>query len=164
MSFFLYFNYNYMEKGGIFIKDYIINNKTIAIIGVDSRNSKVIEDNGEIIVNENCFEIIENSCLYYGSSYNGRLEASSKIIKCSYKMPIIIDNSNNLVFFPTMGPYLDLCIWINIDKIYNIDIKNNILKINFKNNSFISTNMSLYSLENQMLKSYNLLSIIKDRI
>lgn len=145
------------------MKNYIINNNTVAIIGIDKFSSKVIEKDKEIIVNLSSTEIIENSCLYYGSSLQGRIEASSKIIFNSYKVPILINNKDNLIFFPTISPNSNHCIWVSVNYVYELSINNKIVSIKFKNGSEIDTNLSLYSLENQLYKSYRFASIMYSR-
>ena len=143
--------------------NYIINTDTIAIIGIDRVSSKIIERDREFIINLSSIEIIENSCLYYGSSLQGRIDAASKIIFNSYKVPILINNKDNLVFFPTISPSSNQCIWISINEIYELNNNNSLVTIIFKNGSKIDTNLSLYSLENQMCKSYRFSSIMYSR-
>jgi len=147
------------------MENYIINSKTIAVIGIDNNTCKVIEKDEEIIINKSSFSVIEDSCLYYGSSYQGRVDASNTLISNSYKVPIIVENINNLVFFPTISPNSSSCMWISIDMVFNniVDKDTNSCKIVFKNNKEILTNLSKYSMENQMLKSYILYSIMKSR-
>lgn len=145
--------------------NYIITCDTIAIIGIDNNTCKVIEKDNEMIINKNSFSVIEESCLYYGSSYQGRVDAANVLISNSYKVPIVVENINNLVFFPTISPNSSLCMWISIDNIFNnvVDDDTKACKLIFKNNVEILTNLSNYSLENQMLKSYMLHSIMKSR-
>jgi len=147
------------------MENYIINSKTIAVIGIDNNTCKVIEKDEEIIINKSSFSVIEDSCLYYGSSYQGRVDASNTLISNSYKVPIIVENINNLVFFPTISPNSSSCMWISIDMVFNniVDKDTNSCKIVFKNNKEILNNLSKYSMENQMLKSYILYSIMKSR-
>lgn len=147
------------------MENYIINCDTIAIIGIDNTTCRVIEKDNEIIINKNCFSVIEESCLYYGSSYQGRVDASNMLISNSYKVPIVVENINNLVFFPTISPNSNLCMWISIEKILNnvVDEDTKSCKLIFKNNVEILTNLSSYSMENQMLKSYMLHSIMDSR-
>lgn len=144
---------------------YIINCDTIAIIGIDNNTCKIIEMDREVIVNKNSFSVIEESCLYYGASYQGRVDAANILISNSYKVPIVVENINNLVFFPTISPNSSLCMWISIDMVFNniVDKDTNSCRIIFKNNKEITTNLSKYSMENQMLKSYILYSIMKSR-
>ena len=68
--------------------NYIINKNTMVIIGIDEKFSKIIERDNEFEVVNSAKSIIENSCLYYGSSYKGRVESSSNILDSNYKVPI----------------------------------------------------------------------------
>ena len=54
------------------MNNYEINNRTLAIIPIKNKISKIIEIDGEFYVNENPIKIIDNSCKYFGSSYEGR--------------------------------------------------------------------------------------------
>ena len=147
------------------MENYIINNNTIAVIGIDNNTCKVIEIEDEMIVNKSCLSVVEDSCLYYGSSYQGRVDAANMLISNSYKVPIVVENINNLIFFPTISPNSSLCMWISIDMVFNniVDKDTNSCRIIFKNNKEILTNLSKYSMENQMLKSYMLYSVMKTR-
>lgn len=145
--------------------NYIINSNTIAVIGIDNNTCKVIEIDDEKIIYKSSFSVIEDSCLYYGSSYQGRVDAANVLISNSYKVPIVVESVNNLVFFPTISPNSSLCMWISIDMVFNniVDKDTNSCRIIFKNNKEIKTNLSKYSMENQMLKSYMLYSVMKSR-
>ena len=61
--------------------------------------------------------IIKRSCEYFGSSYNGRHEGTKKLIGISHKAPIIIEESKNLIYFPTSSPRLLDCVWIGLNNI-----------------------------------------------
>ena len=98
-------------------KEYEINEGTLAIISMDEGCSKVIEDDNSYIVGDNAYNIIDHSCRYFGSSYNGRKEGSKSIIGQNYKLPIIIEDSMNIIFFPTASPDEDDCIWLAVNKI-----------------------------------------------
>lgn len=143
--------------------NYIINSKTLAIIGIDSKKCKIIEKNEEFLVNSYAKKIIEDSCLYYGSSYRGKVDHSTFLLNNSYKCPIMIENCNNSIFFPTISADSNECIWISIFEIEKYYLIDDLIVILFKNGKKISTNMSKYSIENQMLKSYNLFNLMKDK-
>ena len=83
------------------LENYEINSGTLAVIPIDEYTSKVIELDNEYIVNKPCFEIIDDSCNYYGSTYQGRYEGTKNMIGMNYKLPIIIEESKNIIFFPT---------------------------------------------------------------
>ena len=58
------------------MKDYEINDETLAIIPDDIWNSIVVEDNCDYVVSGKPLEIVDYSCKYFGSSYPGRKEGS----------------------------------------------------------------------------------------
>lgn len=80
---------------------YEINEDTLAIIPVDSKNSKVIEGDNQYVVSKSAYNIMDESCQYYGSSYSGRVTAAKDILKCAYKTPILVEETRKLIFFPT---------------------------------------------------------------
>ena len=80
---------------------YEINKDTYAVISVNENITKVIENEGEYLINTSSYNVMENSCEYYGSSYTGRLRGTKAILGSTYKVPIIIEETNDLIFFPT---------------------------------------------------------------
>ena len=71
------------------VMDYDINRDTVMIIPINDKKSRVIETNGDYIVDDNAYSIMERSCLYFGSSYEGRLMSSKSILGSVYKAPIL---------------------------------------------------------------------------
>ena len=109
-------------------------------------------------------DIIEESCEYFGSTYSGRHEGTKKLIGVSYKAPIIIEDLNNMIYFPTTSPRLSNCIWIalnNIQKYKGVDGKTEIL---FNNNKKLKLNISYGSFDNQVLRATKLDSILRKRL
>jgi competence protein ComK len=106
---------------------------------------------------------MENSCEYYGSTYKGRLTAAKKMLNSSYKLPIIIEESENIIFFPTKSSLLDDCCWINYNYIKKYEKLENRVKITFKNNDEINVDMSKLSLDNQISRSSMLELISRKR-
>ena len=94
------------------MKNYEINGETLAIIPIDENKCKIIEENNELIVYNKSSSIINNSCKYFGSSYQGRKNGSKNILGSSHKLPIIIEEISKILFFPTSSPRNDNCIWI----------------------------------------------------
>ena len=72
---------------------YEINDDTLAILPIGDDKSKVIEKNKSFIVNASPLKIIDKSCKYFGSSYQGRFSGTKSLIGVSYKAPIIIEES-----------------------------------------------------------------------
>jgi len=100
---------------------YEISKGTLAIIPNDDNNSLVYEDNDRFIVEETPFQIMEESCKYFGSTYKGRKESAKEILGAEYKIPIIIEDSSNLIVFPTTSPTSDDCYWLCLNRIKNIE-------------------------------------------
>ena len=113
------------------MKNYEINDETIAIISKGNK-SQVITLNDEFIVEKSGYKILDDSCKFYGSSYLGRLHSVKEMLSASYKLPIIVAESENMIFYPTKSSLEPDCCWIN----YSL-IKNNFQIIsNLKNNIF----------------------------
>lgn len=78
---------------------YEITYDTQVIIPVDINNSKVIENKNEYIIEENTLSIMEHSCEYFGSSYEGRKEGTKKLLGITHKSPVIVEESRKIIFF-----------------------------------------------------------------
>ena len=142
---------------------YEINCDTLALIPVSENETKVIERNNNFNVNNSVMNIIENSCEYFGSSYLGRHEGTKKLIGITHKAPIIIEESKNLIYFPTTSPRLDNCIWIALNNIKTYERKNGKTELEFTNNKKIRLDISFGSLDNQVLRATKLESVLRKR-
>ena len=148
------------------MKNYEINEDTLVIMP-DRDNygqTRIIETDEEYIVSKSGYEVMDESCQYYGSTYKGRIKAAQKILDCSYKIPIIVEESSNLIFFPTKSSLLEDCIWLNMNSIKNYKKEGNKTRIIFNNNKEIVIDISRLSLQNQIYRSIKLESIIRKRI
>ena len=135
------------------------------IIPVSNNESKVIEKDDEYIVEQDTLKILEHSCEYFGSSFEGRKEGTKKILGITHKSPIIVEESRKIIFFPTNSPERKDCAWINlekIDKYYKVDNKTS--SILFKCGKLVNLNISYGSLTNQILRATRLKFILEDRI
>lgn len=145
------------------MKEYEINEETMAVIPISYYQTLVKETDNEYVVDKKAYEIMEDSCEYYGSTYKGRLTAAKKILNSSYKIPIIIEESENIIFFPTKSSLLEDCCWINYNFIKKYERNGKKVKIIFKNNEEIEVDMSKLSLENQISRSSMLELISRKR-
>ena len=143
--------------------NYKITKNTFALIPIDKYRTKIIENYITYIVDENIKQIIEKNCLFYCSSLKGRIEATSYLIGVKYKAPVILSELLNLVFFPTLCPDSEDCIWINIDSVseYKKLLENTI--ITFKNSKKLKINVSENIISNQILKSSRLLTVLRSK-
>ncbi len=144
------------------LDNYEINVDTIAIVPIDEKTSKVYEREEEYIVNKNSNKIIDNNCKYYGSSYIGRCEGTKYLTGIKSKCPIIIEESRNLIFFPTGSVRNSNNSWINLNKIKKYNKSMTGVDILFNNNIKIGFDISYYSLDNQYYRATMLKSKIND--
>ena len=143
---------------------YEINYDTQLILPLGEFKSKVIEHDDEYIVNSSVQEILEHSCEYFGSSFEGRKDGTRKMIGITHKSPIIVEESRKMIFFPTTSPEREDCIWINLEKIekyYKVD--NGKSAILFKNGDILEFDLSYGSLSNQILRATRLKFVLDER-
>lgn len=145
------------------MKNYEINSKTMAIIPISNNITRIIEENDEFFINKNAFQIVDHSCKYFGSSYEGRHIGTISMLGIAYKTPILIEETQNIIIFPTLTPKASDCCWILLDKIKDYKKIDKKSKIIFKNDYELSLNISIGSLENQIYRSTMLDSIIRKR-
>lgn len=142
---------------------YEINSKTLAIVPISKNISKIIEEENVFLINKNATEIVDHSCRYFGSSYLGRHEGTKSMIGINYKTPILIEETRNIIFFPTCSVRLDNCHWIALDKIKDYQRCSKVSKVVFKNDFELVLDISIGILENQILRSTLLESIVRKR-
>lgn len=143
--------------------NYEINFETIAIIPINKDCSKVIEVNNDLIINKSTLSIIDNSCRFFGSSYFGRFEGTKSLLHISYKNPIIIEESREIIFFPTASPRSLECNWISLDKIDSYKKIDNKTEVYFKNGTKILFDISFASFENQVFRATRLLITLQNK-
>lgn len=143
---------------------YEVNKDTCVIISVNDEITKVIETEGEYLVNTSCYKVMENSCEYYGSSYQGRLKGTRAILGSSYKAPIVVEESNELIFFPTESPNSDTCTWFSLNNIASYEKSGGFTKVTFTNGKSIFIKMSTGCFETQVLRANRLGSLMKKRL
>ncbi len=146
------------------MENYEINEETYAVISEYFGQTKIIEKDSEWIIESQAYKIMDESCQYYGSSYKGRLTASKKMLECSYKLPIVVEESSCLIFFPTKSSLVDDCCWINLNSIKKVEKDGKNTKIIFNNDKEIVLEISKLSIDNQIYRSTKLESLIKKRI
>lgn len=144
------------------MKKYEINDKTIALYPMFSK-TRVYEESSSFIIDMPTQEIMEQNCKYYGSSLEGRKQGTKNLIGISYKAPIIVEESNDIIFFPTSSPKRGNCTWIRANKIKSMYYRNHRLVVEFKNGDKIMLNSSYDIINNQILRSSLLESILRTR-
>jgi competence protein ComK len=153
-----------LSQGEKYMNDYEINEGTLAIMSDEAGKSKILEDNNNYIINQKPYNIIDHSCKYFGSSYEGRKQGSKEIIGANYKLPIIVEDGRNIVFFPTLSAEDEDCMWIAVNKIKKYEeYEYNTTKITFLNNESIIIPLSYRSIQNQIFRATRLSYLLKER-
>lgn len=145
------------------MEEYEINSQTLAIVPIDNKVSKVYEEETEYIVNKSANSIIKENCEFYGSSYEGRCIGTKNLTGIKTKYPIIIEESRNIIFFPTSSTRNKQSTWIALNKIKDINEYKSNSQVEFKNKEKIDLDISVYSLENQIVRATMLKSKLYER-
>ena len=145
-------------------KEYEINEGTLAVLSVDNKTSKIMEDEQDYVVKQSSFDVMDHSCRYFGSSYEGRRQGAKEIIGANYKLPIIIEDGRNIVFFPTLAAEDNECMWSAVNKIKSYHpAEYNTTKIIFFNNVSLTVPLSYRSVQNQIFRATRLSYLLKTR-
>lgn len=145
------------------MQEYEINDNTLALVSINSKKTKVYEIDNSFIIDNSANKIMEESCQYFGSSLSGRQKGTSKLIGVTHKAPIILEETREIIFFPTISPRLNTCSWISLKNIENYYLKDNKVHILFKNNNELILNQSYGTIDNQILRSTRLESVLRKR-
>lgn len=145
------------------VEEYYINEDTLLLIPCGKSRSKIYDINGTYYIKKTVFEIVDESCQYYGSSYGGRYIGAKRLLEMEYKLPIILDEVKEVVVFPTCSPRQKNCIWICINNIETYEKTKNNSTIKFTNGLSYELNISYNSLENQILRATLLMMKLKKR-
>lgn len=145
------------------INDYEISSATQAIVPISEDKTMIYEEEGEYIVDKPSNEVINYNCNFYGSSYDGRCEGTRSLLGIKSKLPIIIEESRNIIFFPTTSIRRKQSTWIALNKIksYHKDEKNSY--IIFTDGRKVNFDVSMFSLENQFYRATLLKSKLSER-
>ena len=107
------------------MNNYEINKTTLAIIPED-KGSMIYELDDNFVVSKSSKAIMENSCEYFGSTLEGRQKGTTRLTGLSHKVPVIVEESNKIIFFPTSSPKNKDCAWISlkhVDRYYRVGSK-----------------------------------------
>lgn len=129
--------------------------KEVLMIDYDGLNTNVTTTYGDVIFKGNNIKsILNESCINYGSSLNGRIKGSKWALKSKYKLPIVVSEKEKLVFFPVkeMGKE----IWVNFEMINDVKRYKDSVKVEFKNGLKVDINVSYTVFNNQVLKASRL--------
>ncbi len=144
------------------MENYEINDKTVALYAMAGK-TRVYEEDKNFIVEKAANAIMEDSCSYFGSSLAGRKKGTESLIGVSYKAPIIVEESNEIIFFPTSSPRMNTCSWVRSSMVEGYYYQNNKLIVEFKNGDKIPFDVSYGVIDNQILRATRLEAVLRYR-
>ncbi|MCX4366180.1 MAG: competence protein ComK [Bacilli bacterium] len=145
---------------------YIINRKTVVITPLNERQSIVYELGKQVIINKAPLSIVRRSCYVFGSSFDGRVAGSKEITGYMYKVPIIVQESDNVIIFPTKSAYSEKTEWIALNHVVEFyqNHENDNTFVRFDNGLLLEMSVSYNVFKNQFLKASCLANKIKQNI
>lgn len=97
-------------------KEYIIHEHTMCILPYYTVNgelySLVLERYRAVKVAMKPLRIIDESCMFYGSSRKGRTESAHSILSGKKMLPVMISLTHKLCMIPTCSPLKSSCVWL----------------------------------------------------
>ena len=143
---------------------YEVSNGTLAIVPNEEESSLVYEDEERYIIEQSPFKIMEESCKYFGSTYQGRKDSARDILGAEYKVPIIVEDSENLIVFPTTSPAAADCVWVSLKRMKKFEKVDGFnTKIIFDNGKELIVPTSYRSVENQISRASRLDYVLRMR-
>lgn len=142
---------------------YEIDLSTVMLIGLDDIKTKIITMDNEFVLDIDSKKIIDNSCKFFGSSLNDRVNMTKRLINIKSKSPIIIEESRDIIFFP-LKSIRDRCnIWISFNNLEKFIKSGDKTIFYFKGNKQVEIDFSYYIIDNQVTRSLMLDYEVKKR-
>lgn len=140
------------------MENYIINNKTIAIL--KNNNKTIIYDVDNIrVINKNIKRILDENCSFYGSSLSGRKKSAKNILNIHYKVPVVV--KEDVILLQVNNIRKKECLFLVLNKIVDYKLENQKLKIICINKQVFLINISKNSFEKMLINSIKLNNILK---
>ena len=102
---------------------YSINEDTLFLEGViDDRGrvlTKIYEQDKVLKLEDTPTNIIRYGCEYFGSTLEGRQKGAMSLLGIKHKVPVMVEASMELIFFPMCSPRIRDCSWVCFNNILN---------------------------------------------
>ncbi|WP_138419752.1 competence protein ComK [Aquibacillus sediminis] len=147
---------------------YEVTPNTLALISnkIDGRYvTQLLEDREYYYIKKSPSKVMDLACKFFGSSLKGRQDGVKDMCNFSNKVPICIDPSSGMYFFPTSSPQNANCSWVahsHIDQIKKL--RSQSTQITFKNGQSIVLAISHGSLLNQIQRTAQYRYLLDKRI
>lgn len=146
------------------LNEYEINADTLILIPITANRTKVIEINDTFFVNNSTLSIIKKSCLFFGCSYEGRREAVKYLVGIDMKVPVLIEESRNIIFFPTSSCVKRNSIWVSYQNLLKYTKFNEFSTVlYFCNNKKLKVDIKHNLIDNQVIRCLKLETLLCKR-
>ncbi|KIQ93563.1 Genetic competence transcription factor [Anoxybacillus thermarum] len=151
------------------MEEYIIMEETAALVPQYDEYGRlgtiVYELYDTYKVDQSPKQIMQQSCRYYGSTYEGKVQAAKHILGIRQMAPVSVCEALRLYFFPTCSPDSDRCVWIAQSHIKTIQPHGKKkTKVVLKNNKQLIVDIQKGTMEGKMYKTAMLIFILQQRI
>lgn len=149
------------------VEEYEINRYTQLIRPVvigEKIYSEIFELQDEFIAPYRPTVIVDKSCKYFGSSFQGRVTGTKQLTNYNNKVPITIDPTYHILFMPTSSPSNPDCTWVSHEHV--IDYKreeSDSTRVLFRNHSIHIIPMSYSSFNTQIERTSHLRNQLMQR-
>ncbi len=141
---------------------YEINKDTVALVPKD-KQTIVYEVDKSFVVNKPTLKIMEESCEYFGSSLGGRQVGTTSLVGFTHKVPVVVEESFDLIFFPTLSPRNQDCTWLSYSHIFKpCKLKDKTI-LELKNGKKIVVDVSIAIIDNQLYRCSRLKDVLNYR-
>ena len=134
------------------MESYEINKDTVALIPKDDHTTVVYEVDNSFVVHKPTLKIVEESCEYFGSWLEGRQIGTSRLVGFTHKVPIIIAETFDIIFFPTQSPKNGNCAWLSYNHIFIPEKFKDKSLLQLKNGKKILVDVSPAVIHNQLYR------------
>ncbi|PAV31327.1 competence protein [Virgibacillus profundi] len=123
---------------------YIITQRTKAIMFDASAyyRSRILEVGEEKFSRHNPEQIIDNSCLVYGASLDGRKSPVKEILNSVSKLPVPVNVDKGIYMIPTASTKNKDCVWVSYQHILTYEQRGDQTYIAFRDGTGIYVNIS----------------------
>lgn len=143
--------------------EYEIDRSTLMLMSEGENKTRVFTYDDEFVVDINVKKIINDSCRFFGSSLIERTKMTKRLINIASKLPIVIEESKDIIFFPLKSTREFENIWISFNNLEKYIKNENKTTLYFKNKKVIDLNFSYYIVDNQITRSLMLDYELKKR-
>ncbi|WP_433745136.1 competence protein ComK [Falsibacillus pallidus] len=94
--------------------EYLATNETMALSPIQhpTYQTEIHDTDGIIYSTQTPMDILRESCILRGSSYDGRIQSVRALYNFSYKTPLLLCQMDKLCAFPIMSPASRENVWI----------------------------------------------------